>query len=376
MTENHSGLRFDIYERVRLPDGLAGIQALDEAELIPHIQVFEERDYAVIKGNLWLTGTYTGDEGEPGRELAHLIPVEITMPLSRVQRLEDINVEIEQFDIEMLNSRSLNVTGVLSLHGLELASSSAEQSWDEPDEEETVFVYTPVQSAPEYVPAFSSVERSEGAVAEANEPVVENEANESDQLEPAMHEEVVQSEENPAHTEYTVFAVENEQANVPELVPVYNLSLAEIEPEAEPGSNNAIPTTYAEEPAAESAVPLKRSAEPVVTAGVASHPELTDEKLTAVARLHSLAEASGRWTAAVVETAPIEQYHEDMQWKNLFLRDDELGEFKSMRICIVQKEETIEQIANRYRIQPREIALYNRLSTQQLDEGQIIVIPS
>src|SRR4051812_27769900 len=83
MTGQSSGLRFDIYERIHLPEGLDGILELEEAELAPHIQVVEETDYAVIKGNLWLTGAYRGENGSLGQALEHLIPVEITMPLNR-----------------------------------------------------------------------------------------------------------------------------------------------------------------------------------------------------------------------------------------------------------------------------------------------------
>ncbi|WJH32534.1 hypothetical protein N6H14_19505 [Paenibacillus sp. CC-CFT747] len=141
MTEQRSGLRFDIYERVHLPDGLAGVRELEEAELVPHIQVSEERDYAVIKGHLFLSGRYAGDNGELGCRLEHLIPVEITMPFNRVHRVEDIRVEIDQFDIDKLSDRSLNVTGVLSLHGIEMLDSSS-PAWEEAQDEE-VFVHQP-----------------------------------------------------------------------------------------------------------------------------------------------------------------------------------------------------------------------------------------
>lgn len=138
VTEHQSGLRFDIYERVHLDESLAGIQELDEIEMIPHIQVLQEGEQAVLKGNLWLTGTYLGDSGEESRTLEHFIPVEITLPMNRIHRLEDIAVEIENFDIDVLSARSLNVTGVLSLHGIEMTSKQ-DELWKE--EEEFVVVH-------------------------------------------------------------------------------------------------------------------------------------------------------------------------------------------------------------------------------------------
>ncbi|ANS75509.1 hypothetical protein AWM70_13635 [Paenibacillus yonginensis] len=128
MADQSYGLRFDIYERVHLSAEEVGIDELEEIELYPRIQVVSGDDYATLRGHLLLTGLYRG-EGE-SRELSHLIPVEITVPLNRVNRLEDISVEIENFDVDLLNERSLNVTGVLSLQGIETAAfAPVAQDW-------------------------------------------------------------------------------------------------------------------------------------------------------------------------------------------------------------------------------------------------------
>ena len=107
MSEQQPGLRFDIYERVHLQENLAAIQELNEVELLPHIQVITLDDQAILKGNLLLTGNYFSEEGGSPRTLEHLIPVEITLPLNRIHRVEDIQVEIENFDIDLLSARSL-----------------------------------------------------------------------------------------------------------------------------------------------------------------------------------------------------------------------------------------------------------------------------
>ena len=134
-----SGLRFDIYERIQLPEDLVGIQQLEELELMPHIQVLEENEHALLRGNLWLTGQYIAEDGSSGKTIEHFIPVEITLPKNRVRRLEDISVEIDNFDIDLLSPRSLNVTGVLSLQGIESFTSLGETVASA--EEEVVFVH-------------------------------------------------------------------------------------------------------------------------------------------------------------------------------------------------------------------------------------------
>lgn len=122
------GLRFDIYERVHLSEGVPAIEELEEIELYPRIQVIGQDDHATLRGHLLLTGAYRG-ENEATEELKHFIPVEITVPLNRVRSIEDISIEIENFDVDLLSGRSLNITGVLSLRGIEGFPVEEPQVW-------------------------------------------------------------------------------------------------------------------------------------------------------------------------------------------------------------------------------------------------------
>lgn len=122
------GLRFDIYERVHLSEGVPAIEELEEIELYPRIQVIGQDDHATLRGHLLLTGAYRG-ESDDSEELKHFIPVEITVPLNRVRSIDDISIEIENFDVDLLSSRSLNITGVLSLRGIEGFPVEEPQVW-------------------------------------------------------------------------------------------------------------------------------------------------------------------------------------------------------------------------------------------------------
>ncbi|WP_340014203.1 LysM peptidoglycan-binding domain-containing protein [Paenibacillus sp. FSL K6-1318] len=122
------GLRFDIYERVHLSEGVPAIEELEEIELYPRIQVIGQDDHATLRGHLLLTGAYRG-ENEASEELKHFIPVEITVPLNRVRSIDDISIEIENFDVDLLSNRSLNITGVLSLRGIEGFPVEEPQVW-------------------------------------------------------------------------------------------------------------------------------------------------------------------------------------------------------------------------------------------------------
>ncbi|WP_127588737.1 LysM peptidoglycan-binding domain-containing protein [Paenibacillus koleovorans] len=163
------GLRFDIYERILLPEDAESIRELDGMELIPQIEVDVNGDQAVVRGHLLLQGTYAGENGEAETrsaiELRHYIPVEITLPMNRVDRVERIAVEIDNFDVDLLSSRSLNVTGVLSLHGIEL-QSAAPNVWRE--EEEVLFVHQVEQ--PQAIEPFEAEQQQEQPSAYAQAP--------------------------------------------------------------------------------------------------------------------------------------------------------------------------------------------------------------
>lgn len=119
MTEQSDQLRFDIFERVQLTEELGSIEEIEEIELVPHMQTVPSGDSIQIRGHLLLTGTYRSrSERSPIRQLEHWIPIEISLPLQRVNRMEDLHVEVEQFDVDLMSGRALNVTGTLVLKGM------------------------------------------------------------------------------------------------------------------------------------------------------------------------------------------------------------------------------------------------------------------
>ncbi|GFN33643.1 LysM peptidoglycan-binding domain-containing protein [Paenibacillus xylaniclasticus] len=133
MPDQSNGLRFDVYERVHLPDDVAAIEELEEIELVPRIQVVQQGEQALLEGQLLLSGVYRSQHDlQQPQNLEHWIPVEITLPMNRVHSLDDISVEIDHFDVDLLSSRTLNITGILSLHGIQADQQEAQnQAWQE-----------------------------------------------------------------------------------------------------------------------------------------------------------------------------------------------------------------------------------------------------
>ncbi|KEQ22598.1 LysM peptidoglycan-binding domain-containing protein [Paenibacillus tyrfis] len=409
MTTQHNGLRFDIYERVHLSEGAIGIQDLEGVELVPHIQVIPQGDQALLRGNLFLTGTFIDELGRSDQTLEHLIPVEITLPMNRVQRMEDIAVEIENFDIDLLSSRSLNITGVLSLAGLELVSDADQEAWRE-TENEVVFVHeardphtvTPAATTDE---AFGDVS---GFFDSADQAPAETESWElrSERVEPTsklpagpkaqsapqpapnvlqaaqqnvpqpapnVHQEAQQNIPQPAP-----IVQQEAQQNIPQ--PLSNVTPAPLSVQ-EPSKG---PETLKPQEAQKTQEAPTAATDKDLKVGVGS--KKTPEPLSAPAPLYKsfgLSNLFNPGSSQKEKRDPEETIGEEsesvaekVEWKNLLLtsKGEEQG-FKRLRLCIVQKEETLESIAKRYDLNPREIALYNRLGDNEVSEGQIVYIP-
>ncbi|MCD1258195.1 LysM peptidoglycan-binding domain-containing protein [Paenibacillus athensensis] len=368
MTEQQGGLRFDIYERVHLQEGVAGIRELDGVELVPNIQVLTSGDQAVLQGNLQLFGSYGGEDGSVEQTLRHLIPVEITLPLSRVQRVEDIQIEIENFDIDLLSSRSLNVTGVLSLNGLETISSPAD-SWEEG--EELTFIHEAGEARHEPVPVPVPQPEPEPAPA------------------PPIWAE-------PA----PLPAPQPESTPLPEPVPIVPIPgpIAEVSPQPasppeEPqaaaptdssewtqGALDAEETEIKVEDTPEATVVTEEKKELKVAFGKKAD-EAVEIKPYGIKSLltkaGSLLQGDKRKEEADARPATADESRADaVEWKRLFLQSgDERQEFRKVRMCIVQKEETLETIAKRYQLNARELQLLNRLSDADVSAGQVIYLP-
>ncbi|MGO4274208.1 LysM peptidoglycan-binding domain-containing protein, partial [Paenibacillus sp. TAF58] len=336
VSEQQPGLRFDIYERVHLQEDLAGIQELNDVELLPHIQVITLDDQAILKGNLLLTGNYFSEERDTPRSLEHLIPVEITLPLNRIHRVEDIQVEIENFDIDLLSARSLNVTGVLSLQGVEIVSAPPE-NWRE--EEEVTFVHevnTPSFEPP--MPYQPQPLQEPPAIPTIREPVNAASISAAIPYAAPVQDEVVSND--------GVVVVEIEQTEL------------KVTPHQE--------STVVTEDKKELKVAFGKKADEAVDINPYGIKSLLSK---AGSYLTDKRNAEAEAQAALAEDTRIDA----VEWKRLFLQSSTgAQEFRKLKLCIVQKEDTLESIAKRYQLNPRELQLLNRMSDQEISVGQVI----
>ena len=377
MSEKHSGLRFDIYERIYLADNSVDIKELEEVELVPHIQVYTEQNEAVLKGNLYLTGKYVGDvpDGE-SRTLEHFIPVEITLPIERVHNMSEVSAEIENFDVEVLSPRSVNVTGVLTLHGIEWMQKV--EDWL--GEEEAFFEYEVVplarhkEQGDESFPTSQPVSKSLDP-----EPVQVGATSNQRPAGQRPFEEELDEETEPA--EWTVY--QQGDSTFEEAIPAMGeeTTIDEANAPKEPAQPEADATNSNPEPA--EAVQEANEAEDDKPADVkiafGTKPEREGpyhlQSLLNKSKTDPPADRSAR--EITKEEPPIPESKADMvEWTKLFVRSqDERDSFKRVRIYIVQKEDSLESIAEKYNLHPRELLLHNKLERQEVSEGTLLVIP-
>ncbi|GBF73926.1 hypothetical protein PA598K_02251 [Paenibacillus sp. 598K] len=493
MLDHNQGLRFDVYERIHLSDEVAAIDELEEIELTPHIEIVDQEEQVLLRGNLLLSGLYDSQQAGGTQLLEYWIPVEITLPMNRVHRLEDLAVDIDNFDVDLLSARTLSITGVLSLRGLIAEERPVYEQWEETEEPFTVVHRVDPEEERQAIPASESIPVAEGPArpyAPPESPIhgaAEQSARRTRQQPAAPPLEPTLPRQTPARTpEAKVSAVPEPVAeparsvapeepaakaapiqpvpSIPEAVqaapPVgppktAPLSVASprqpkasappaaaahrldkpsavTEPTAEPAAQQPFQTRSAEPLAAPQAAKTAEQAdtEPVSWAGFAesdereptASPQLSEdtgptEELSAAEPVEE--EASPRPEMKIAfagkrpepgepedsiglksllpnaqkaadirqQAKPLEEEEapepqaasnagDEVEWKRLFLsKSGEETEFRRIRMCIVQREETLEEIAERYQLGSREIILYNRLPDHSISEGQVLHIP-
>ncbi|WP_168123767.1 LysM peptidoglycan-binding domain-containing protein [Paenibacillus sp. HB172176] len=429
MSNQTNGLRFDVYERVHLPDDVAAIDELEEIELVPRIQVIDQGDQAILRGQLLLSGVYRSQSAATGPlTLEHWIPVEISLPMNRVARLDDISIEIDNFDVDLLSARTLNITGVLSLRGIS-AESSAEQplEWEEEPftavherevrEQENIeeqqtgseagsLADEALQSAyeAEANEALSRLEKEQAYIAdettgeqfqsgEQTEPSYESALESARQqwslptqqsFAPSQQAEEQESMESGGQDFLTSNRETDQQipsGQETDSSPIEALRAAEAEAEAV--AEERLNAELGEAARQEEQPPIRQEVQ-IAFSGKSASPSEDESGLG----FRSILQSSKREQAARVaaeevvsqqqelDSAREQTIEEEIEWKKLFLsKQADENEFRKIRMCIVQKEETLEQIALRYSINPRELLVHNGLHESSVEEGQLLYIP-
>ncbi|MEN2445957.1 LysM peptidoglycan-binding domain-containing protein [Bacillus aerius] len=407
MSQNNR-LQFSVEESIYFKNGQE-VSELLSISLDPDILVQEVNDYVSIRGSLELTGEYNINQeelmGESSSyasyrqadevkvredgtaELLHQFPVDITIPKNKISHLNDVFVFIDAFDYQLTESRLLTIQADLAIEGL-LDEGTPEPLVEEPyefvhrAEEEYGDVTYEYQAQPEYeeqemLPREEHEENAEQQAALQHEARTEQEEDEID-IETVMVEEAEEEEENEEEEAVALGYRSFPEAQVQEPPFFDPPKLLEEEERDE----TFFEVEVRKDPEAES----KEEEEPPAYPAFESptyQMEQTQEERDDSCQFERLYE---REAPKVYESAQeAEEFEHDQREASgsenslyltkLFAKQEE-EDFSRMKICIVQQEDTVDRICERYQLNVQQLLRTNSLSVDaELEEGQILYIP-
>lgn len=388
--ENSSTLRFSLEESVWFQKGQEVAELLS-ISLDPNITIQENDQYINIQGSLELSGEYKrNNEGEQEEEevfkapklihsvmereenvceFLHHFPVDITIPLSRVSSLEDLEIEVETFDYVFLETSCLNLTADLSITGL--VEVEQEEREDEDAEE---------------IEAFEEVEEIELAFRGSATTEVEVETQEYEEPEeitftplqtssPLLEDHV----EKQSDDLYTSFEVEVRKA--PEEEDEWNSNESSYFAEAAREETEETEETEEVPAVPEMKVSLFRSEEEVYSAEeVYQKPPQESSSISKTEELllehqEELEESSSTQAEEPKKKKGLFSKTKSLTFTEFFARKEEETHTK-LKVCIVQHGDTLEKLSNRYNVNIHNLLKENRLeANQDIYEGQVLYIP-
>ncbi|WP_431793868.1 LysM peptidoglycan-binding domain-containing protein [Bacillus altitudinis] len=407
MSQNNR-LQFSVEESIYFKNGQE-VSELLSISLDPDILVQEVNDYVSIRGSLELTGEYNINQeelmGESSSyasyrqadevkvredgtaELLHQFPVDITIPKNKISHLNDVFVFIDAFDYQLTESRLLTIQADLAIEGL-LDEGTPEPLVEGPyefvhrAEEEYGDVTYEYQAQPEYeeqemLPREDHEENAEQQAVLQHEARTEQEEDEID-IETVMVEETEEEEENEEEEAVALGYRSFPEAQVQE-PPFFDPPKLLEEEERD---DTFFEVEVRKDPEAES----KEEEEPPAYPAFESptyQMEQTQEERDDSYQFERLYE---REAPKVYESAQeTEEFEHDQREASgsenslyltkLFAKQEE-EDFSRMKICIVQQEDTVDRICERYQLNVQQLLRTNSLSVDaELEEGQILYIP-
>ncbi|MFX0110650.1 LysM peptidoglycan-binding domain-containing protein [Bacillus pumilus] len=409
MSQNNR-LQFSVEESIYFKSGQE-VSELLSISLDPDILVQEVNDYVSIRGSLELTGEYNINQEEllgelssyasyreadevkvredGTAELLHQFPVDITIPKNKISHLNDVFVFIDAFDYQLTENRLLTIQADLAIEGL-----LDEEMPQAPVEEPYEFVHRSEEEYGDVTYDYQLQPEDE----EQEEPQDYERENDEDQ---AVLQHDTRAEEEKQEEEIEIELVsreeeteELEESESQEEVALGYRSLPEAQVQEPPFFE---PPKLLEEEKREDTffeVEVRKDPEAAedLEETVQSYPVFespayhVEEEQEAQDDTYQLGRLYEREAPKVYESAQEEEeFEEDVRETSgsenslyltkLFAKQEE-EDFSRMKICIVQQEDTVDRICERYQLNVQQLLRTNSLSVDaELEEGQILYIP-
>ncbi|WP_413379350.1 stage VI sporulation protein D [Alkalihalobacillus sp. 1P02AB] len=400
MTQEHpSKLSFSIEESVWLNKGQEVKEVLSMS-LEPEITIEEHNQHVYIKGGLRLVGEYVAvsradseldpeqpleeqisyrsveefqltEEGQG--EIKHFFPIDVTIPISRIQNLDDVFVEVESFDYDLPEKSCIQLTADVGISGM--ATHQEEEVREEDEEleiepeaisenslEDTSFSFEARKVEEKEMPDPISppvFEKEEAQVEEEEEE--EEEAPVAKKIEPEL-----KPVEERKPLEY-LYKEKNTPVANKEEQPVQEVSQ---EPDAQNNPSFQKEQSTPEEPV----VQIKPIEEEALVVEVEPELEYARSSPAAIIEEEELVEDVHVEEECEVEVEEKTRKEENALYLTKMLTKGE-ERFSKWKMCIIQENESLDSIAERYDIPTSTLIRFNRLKEEQVEEGQILYIP-
>ncbi|WP_044640588.1 LysM peptidoglycan-binding domain-containing protein [Risungbinella massiliensis] len=366
MENQFQQLRFNISEKVRLQPQQVGIRTLLELDLYPDVEIQDEGQHLKIQGYLRLHGQYLGDQLEytesmedattlQSEEIAYVIPVEITLPADKAA-IDYIEAEIESFDYQIQSEFELQIDAILTIDGIlpeetEVAPSVVEEvkTEDNPSYERYEMdteITKPLKQDEEVQEDLLDTEQGESLKTEQEKSLDAEQEKLQDTDQPSV---IIRAEEEIPASEVTPEKVEEKQILPEEKVVPAVEEVPSQESVFTPQQDLKIEIEKRESNHLESEVEQPEELEEEVHDEGVSLEEQTD--------------------------TPASTPLPSGQWSNWLIRNREDEQFTPMRMVIVQQDDTLDSLASKYEVSVNTLVSFNNLSTDRLEQGQIIKIP-
>ncbi|MET3507129.1 stage VI sporulation protein D [Halalkalibacter oceani] len=413
MTQEHSSkLSFSIEESVWLNKGQE-IEEILGMSLEPEIVIEERADHVYIRGGLRLVGEYepavkeeeinverslerqvsfrsagevvTNDNGKAS--IKHFFPIDVTIPVSRIHDLDDVYVQVESFDYDLPEKSCIQLTADISISGMTNLQDTQPQA-EEPKPKvaeraiPTAFAFdakrqpaTPGSTVPEQrreqqtQPPAQKVRPVRPSVQENT--LVTPSVPQPPQPVPsaaAPPKQAVEEQQEEAAAQLSRQESEKPEAEEPVALEVAAESREE-EPALmrnEPEQAELAVVETGEEREEEEAAPTRTEPETKITLAAQKRVEeepLAEEELSVEEEEEAPAESE----------PPTPREENALYLTKMMAKKEE--RFIKLKMCIIQENESLETIADRYDVSTNQLVRINRLQNEQVEEGQILYIP-
>ncbi|WP_272444640.1 stage VI sporulation protein D [Aquibacillus salsiterrae] len=384
MTNGDGVFTFDLKESLWFKKGQE-VKEIMGVSLEPEISIQEFEDFVSIRGVIELKGEYFQVDSDndveeevlslrnhPSQrfvdrvesyeggvnEFYHQFPVEVSIPKYRVNSLDDVMVGIETFDYELPEKSQLQLQATIAIHGVsdiretETETGEVEQRSEQPAEPEME-----TELEPELIEEPPMPPEEEKILEEEKLPVEEK----------SLVEETFEFDVKEK--------VEDEKGNI-------NKAIVEEVSEKKGGKKE-----QAKEKASEKDR-WKNKKSQTLAEFFGSHEKAKEEPAVEVEE--EIIEESSEFESSIINFAANTKEEEDDLFEssreasgeketsyllNIFANQEEEERYSSLKMCIVQESDTLEAIAEKYKLSTYQLSQTNKLTDDELSEGQILYIP-